>query len=120
MFMVRILPIAPFSMVNLVAGSTTLSFRDFILGSALGLSPGILVTATIVNRLEEVVRKPSPLAVALLALLIAGGWAFAWYLSGRLLTKRPPARFATGDPPAAAPGAPRKGTSPDAHVCSLL
>ncbi len=120
MFMVRILPIAPFSVVNLVAGSTTLSFRDFILGSALGLSPGILVTATIVNRLEEVVRKPSPLAVALLALLIAGGWAFAWYLSGRLLTKRPPARFATGDPPAAAPGAPRKGTSPDAHVCSLL
>ena len=40
---VRLLPVAPFSMVNLVAGATSLSLRDFMLGTALGMSPGIVL-----------------------------------------------------------------------------
>ena len=86
---VRILPIAPFSMVNLVAGSTPLSLRNFILGTMLGMMPGILVTATLVDRLEEAVRKPSPMAWTVLGLLILGAWVAAWFLSRRLLAGKP-------------------------------
>jgi phospholipase D1/2 len=57
---VRILPIAPFSMVNLVAGATPLSLRDFLLGTALGMSPGIVLMSAFVDRLAEALRNPSP------------------------------------------------------------
>lgn len=81
---VRLLPIAPFSMVNLVAGATPLLFRDFLLGTALGMSPGILLMSVFVDRLAEAVRSPSPLAFGLLGLLMAAAWGFAWYVSRRL------------------------------------
>lgn len=93
--MVRILPIAPFSLVNLVAGSTALSFRHFIMGTMLGMAPGIVVTAALVDGLEEAVRQPTPMAVTLLGLLIASAWVAVWYLSRRLLAKRPLAASVT-------------------------
>lgn len=76
-------------MVNLVAGATSLSLRDFLLGTALGMSPGIVVLSAFVDRLEEAVREPSPLAFAVLGVLIAGAWSGAWYLSRRLQVRRP-------------------------------
>ena len=81
---VRVLPIAPFSMVNLVAGATTLSLRDFLLGTALGMSPGIVLMSAFVDRLAEALRNPSPLAFGVLGLLMAAAWSFAWYVSRRL------------------------------------
>jgi len=89
LFMVRLLPIAPFSIVNLVAGATPLSLRDFLIGTLLGMAPGIIVTATLIDRLEEAVREPSPLAFGIVAVLVGGAWAFTWYVSRRLLEKRP-------------------------------
>lgn len=71
---VRLLPIAPFSMVNLVAGATSLSLRDFLLGTALGMSPGIVLMSAFVDRLAEALRNrvPSPLAC----------WACSWLRHG--------------------------------------
>jgi phosphatidylserine/phosphatidylglycerophosphate/cardiolipin synthase-like enzyme/uncharacterized membrane protein YdjX (TVP38/TMEM64 family) len=83
-FLVRVLPIAPFSMVNLVAGVTPLSLRNFMLGTVLGMAPGILIISLFVDRLESAVRKPNPLAFALLGMLVAGAWVFVWYLSRRM------------------------------------
>lgn len=88
--LVRLLPIAPFSMVNLVAGATPLSFGHFAAGTLLGMAPGILVMAALVDRLEEVALKPSAGAVVVLGLVIAGAWMSAWFLSRRLLARRPP------------------------------
>ena len=87
---IRILPVAPFSMVNLVAGSTPLSFRHFITGTIVGMTPGIVATAVLVDRLEEAVRRPSPLTFGVLGLVIVTAWTLGWYLSRRLLTPRPP------------------------------
>jgi phosphatidylserine/phosphatidylglycerophosphate/cardiolipin synthase-like enzyme/uncharacterized membrane protein YdjX (TVP38/TMEM64 family) len=96
-FMVRILPIAPFSMVNLVAGVTPVSLRDFMLGTVLGMAPGILVTSLFVEHLERAVRDPSPLAFGLLGMLIAGAWVLVWYLSRRMRTGRQAALAVSGD-----------------------
>ncbi len=82
--LVRLLPIAPFSTVNLVAGATPITLRDYVLGTALGMAPGIVVMAMFIDRLEAVVRRPTPLAFVVLGFLIAGAWACAWYLSRRL------------------------------------
>jgi phosphatidylserine/phosphatidylglycerophosphate/cardiolipin synthase-like enzyme/uncharacterized membrane protein YdjX (TVP38/TMEM64 family) len=100
--MVRVLPVAPFSMVNLVAGATALSLRHFIIGTILGMAPGILVTAALVDRVEEAMRRPSPLALSVLGLLIMAAWAMGWYLSRRLLQWRPPGGSVAGAPTPAA------------------
>lgn len=96
-FMVRLLPIAPFSMVNLVAGVTPLSLRNFILGTVLGMTPGILVTSLFVDRLENAVREPSPLAFGVLGMLVAGAWVCVWYLSRRMRTNTHAALPVPGD-----------------------
>jgi len=71
-------------MVNLVAGATPLSLRDFLLGTALGMSPGIVLMSAFVDRLAEALRNPSPLAFGVLGLLMGVAWGLAWYVSRRL------------------------------------
>ncbi len=40
----RLLPVAPFTVVNIVSGAFKVPWRDYILRSLLGLAPGILIT----------------------------------------------------------------------------
>jgi phospholipase D1/2 len=42
---VRLLPVAPFTVVNLVAGALRLRFAPFMVGSLLGLVPGVVLIA---------------------------------------------------------------------------
>lgn len=42
---IRMLPIAPFAIVNMVAGTSHLRSRDFILGTILGMFPGSVLIA---------------------------------------------------------------------------
>ena len=77
----RLFPVAPFTLVNLVAGATHLRARHFLLGTALGMAPGILAVTVFSDRLAVALWNPSPGALALLAAaaaLIAAG-AFVIY-----------------------------------------
>ena len=67
MVIVRMLPIAPFTVVNMVAGASHIRFRDYLLGTLLGMLPGITLTVTFVHHLAEAVRNPSPGSIAVLA-----------------------------------------------------
>jgi len=67
----RLMPVAPFSLVNLVAGASHIRLRDFLLGSAIGMAPGILLTVVFVHHLRETLREPSAATVAVLALVVA-------------------------------------------------
>lgn len=69
MVIIRILPIAPFTIINVVAGASHLLFRDFLLGTLLGMAPGIILTVTFVHNLAEVIRHPSAGTVAMLAMV---------------------------------------------------
>jgi uncharacterized membrane protein YdjX (TVP38/TMEM64 family) len=71
MLFVRIVPIAPFSIINLVAGASHLGFRDFLIGTILGLAPGTVLISFFVDRIVAAVRHPGPVTFALLA-LVAG------------------------------------------------
>jgi phospholipase D1/2 len=67
MAIIRILPVAPFTVVNVIAGASHIGLRDYMLGTALGMSPGIVLTVIFVHHLAEAIRHPSPLAFAILA-----------------------------------------------------
>lgn len=73
--LVRIVPIAPYSLVNLVAGSARIDRRIYALGTLIGMLPGTVLTALFVDRALAAIRDPGPLtyaSFALAALLIVG------------------------------------------------
>jgi uncharacterized membrane protein YdjX (TVP38/TMEM64 family) len=75
---IRLIPAAPFAVVNMIAGSSHIRLRDFLIGSTLGMMPGIVVMALFVDRILAAVQNPGPssLVLALLAavLILAGAW----------------------------------------------
>jgi phospholipase D1/2 len=68
--MIRMVPIAPFSIVNMVAGASKLSLRDFLLGTVLGMAPGILVMAALGAQIADLARNASWTNALLLGLAI--------------------------------------------------
>jgi phosphatidylserine/phosphatidylglycerophosphate/cardiolipin synthase-like enzyme/uncharacterized membrane protein YdjX (TVP38/TMEM64 family) len=68
---VRLVPIAPFSLVNLVAGASHVRLRDFLLGTLIGTAPGIVGILLLEASLEGLVRHPG-WTQGLLAALVVG------------------------------------------------
>jgi uncharacterized membrane protein YdjX (TVP38/TMEM64 family) len=66
----RNLPLAPFTIVNAVAGASHIRLRDFTLGTIVGLAPGVAAITLFQSRLEQAVRSPS--WESILVLCIAG------------------------------------------------
>jgi len=52
---VRMLPIAPFAVVNLVAGATHIQFLDFLVGTFLGMIPGGVILAFFADQIGSIV-----------------------------------------------------------------
>jgi phospholipase D1/2 len=59
----RILPILPFTLINMTAGALGVSFRTFFLGTLIGMAPGILAITVLGDRAIAVIRHPTPLSV---------------------------------------------------------
>src|SRR5690606_38889425 len=76
---VRLVPMAPFAIVNVAAGVSPLRARDFLAGSALVLAPGTLVLALLAESVRHAVVEPGYWSLAVLTALLALAWAgFAW------------------------------------------
>ncbi|MBP2683624.1 MAG: phospholipase [Deltaproteobacteria bacterium] len=76
---VRLVPVAPFSVVNVAAGAFNVRFLDFALGTLIGMAPGIFAIAILGERLEHAIRSPGVGSFAVLAVLVAlivlaSGW----------------------------------------------
>jgi uncharacterized membrane protein YdjX (TVP38/TMEM64 family) len=69
--LIRKVPIAPFTIVNMLIGASGLSYREFIAGTAIGMLPGIAAFALVGDRAMDVWRNPTPLNVTLVAVAIA-------------------------------------------------
>ena len=83
----RIVPVAPFVVINLVAGASHISFRDFALGTLVGLLPGIVAIAFFADGLVRSIRDPDIgsiawLAAVVLMIAVAALWLRKW-LRGR-------------------------------------
>jgi phosphatidylserine/phosphatidylglycerophosphate/cardiolipin synthase-like enzyme/uncharacterized membrane protein YdjX (TVP38/TMEM64 family) len=57
--MIRMVPIAPFSLVNLLAGASQLRLPDFLIGTILGMAPGIVTMAALGSQIAELARNAS-------------------------------------------------------------
>jgi uncharacterized membrane protein YdjX (TVP38/TMEM64 family) len=63
---IRTIPIAPFTLVNLAAGGLGVGFRDYMLGTALGLAPSITLICLFGRQVRAFWRNPSGTTVLLI------------------------------------------------------
>jgi len=73
---IRNLPVAPFTIVNMVAGASRIRFLDYIAGTAIGMAPGILLLTFFADRLVRAVKNPEWHNIAItvvLGVLLAAG-----------------------------------------------
>ncbi|MEZ5831248.1 MAG: VTT domain-containing protein [Dongiaceae bacterium] len=69
--LVRLVPVAPFSIVNLAAGAICIPAFDYLLGTAIGLAPGLAVMSLLGDEAIALIREPTLEGVATLAGLLA-------------------------------------------------
>lgn len=76
---IRLVPIAPFTLVNLVAGAVQVRFADYCFGTLLGLAPGLLTMTLLARQVTLLVNEPTLGRVAVFAGLVVlwGGFLFA-------------------------------------------
>jgi len=68
--MIRMVPIAPFTLVNVLAGASQLRLGDFLIGTLLGMAPGIITMAALGAQIADFARNASWLNVLPLGLTI--------------------------------------------------
>lgn len=66
----RAIPIAPFTVVNIISGAFQVPVRDYLFGSLLGLAPGIILTNLFAHQLQSAIRNPGLGSFVLLAVLV--------------------------------------------------
>jgi len=85
--MLRNVPVAPFGMVNLIAGASKMDIKNYLLGTALGILPGIVVISVLAVRFLHTIKSPGWMngftTAALGAGLIVGNWWMTKRLSKR-------------------------------------
>lgn len=76
----RMVPLAPYTVVNIAMGATGITDGAFLGGTFLGLLPGILVLTMVGDRLREAWRDPDPANLALFGLFAVLWLGLAWAL----------------------------------------
>jgi phospholipase D1/2 len=94
---IRLLPVAPFSIVNAVAGASHISLRDFMLGTMLGMFPGIVVTIVFVDRITKAILDPGMDTLLMLLAFAVLIVAAATFIHRRLVRTEPRPPRTVGD-----------------------
>ncbi|MFM2060725.1 MAG: hypothetical protein RLZZ507_395 [Cyanobacteriota bacterium] len=89
MFAIRLMPILPYGLVNFAAGLTSISFKDYLIGTTLGTVPGILPFVMLGSSGLKAIRTgdvlPLVTALALIGMLVGGS---TWYRRRRSFPSR--------------------------------
>jgi uncharacterized membrane protein YdjX (TVP38/TMEM64 family) len=85
---VRLVPVAPFIVVNMVAGAARIRVRHYVLGTAIGILPGTLVATVFGGQLHGALRDPGSINYGLIGIVVAallvGFFALRRWLRRRL------------------------------------
>jgi len=84
---VRVVPVAPFTVVNLIAGASHIRFRDFLAGTVLGMTPGMVAVVLLVDRVSASIRAPNAENILTLVAVAVGVLLVAFLLSRWLLRR---------------------------------
>lgn len=68
---IRLIPIAPFTVVNLAMGASEIRVLDYVAGTLLGLAPGLIVMAAVGHEIVRILTEPTLAEIATLAAAIA-------------------------------------------------
>jgi uncharacterized membrane protein YdjX (TVP38/TMEM64 family) len=88
MFAIRLLPIVPYGIVNFAAGLSSIRFRDYLIGTALGTVPGILPFVMMGSGLQALGQgdmMPLMIAFTLAGMLVG---VATWYRRRRQFPKK--------------------------------
>lgn len=76
----RHIPVAPFTVMNIIIGSAGISMTQFSLGTALGMAPGIAVLSMFQYGLKELFKSGDPVLAAAAGTLVLCSLFIAWLL----------------------------------------
>jgi phospholipase D1/2 len=85
-FLVRKVPV-PFTLANVVVGASSIRFRDFIIGTTLGMTAVVVALAGFGYQLTRVLHEPSAASLVTAVLFIAVPLTIAWLIN-RALRRR--------------------------------
>lgn len=94
---IRAFPVAPFIMVNMTAGAFRVRFRDYVLGTFLGLAPGTIIISLFMDRLTAALAEPGLFTYGLLGLFLLVFVAMLWWLR-RLAQRSSPSAVTSASP----------------------
>jgi phospholipase D1/2 len=86
-FFARKVP-APFTLVNIVIGASTVRYVDFILGTLLGMAALVIALAGFGYQLMQALRNPSPATLSAAALFVGIPLTLAWFINRTLRRAR--------------------------------
>jgi phospholipase D1/2 len=96
--LVRLVPIAPYVVVNLVMGAARIKLRHFVAGTFLGMLPGGLAATVLSEQVASALRDPSLVNGWLIAAAVATFAGLA-YFGQRTLRRMDRSGRGGGDPP---------------------
>lgn len=85
MSIVRIVPVAPFTIINLVAGASHIRFRDYFLGTLAGMTPGVLGVTLLTDSVQTTIVSPGWQSILSLITVTVVVFSVAYFLSRQLL-----------------------------------
>ena len=70
---IRLVPVAPFTVVNLAAGASAIPVFDYMAGTVIGMLPGMIMISAVGNQFARILTSPTPFDIAALVLAV-GAW----------------------------------------------
>ena len=86
-FFARKVPV-PFMLTNIVVGASTVTYRDFVVGTILGMGAIVIALAGFGYQLTQAWRDPSPATLTAAALAVAVPLTIAWLINRALRTRQ--------------------------------
>ena len=87
-FFLRKVPM-PYTVANVIVGASTVSYRDFVFGTLLGMAGLVIGLAGFGYQLTNVLRRPSPATVIGAVLIVSIPLTLAWALNRSLRARSP-------------------------------
>ena len=87
-FLARKVPV-PFMLTNIVVGASSVAYRDFVIGTVLGMAAIVIALAGFGYQLTKAVQNPSPNTWMLAALTVSVPLTLAWFINRSLRRTRP-------------------------------
>lgn len=84
---IRVVPVAPFTIINLVAGASHIKFRDYVVGTALGMAPGMAAIVLLTDTIGKTIKQPDLTHISLLTATVGALVLVAFVLVKWLMKK---------------------------------